>query len=69
MLRKSGNQSLRGISRFGLGVAIFLTLAITLIVAVGNVAIILFTIGTGLAIGAGMLIGTLLCELVNRRNK
>lgn len=69
MLRKTGNRSLQGTSRFGLGVAIALTLSVMLIVAVGNVAIILFSIGTGLAIGAGLLIGTLLCELVNRRNR
>ena len=69
MLRKTGNQSLQGTKRFGLGIAVVLALGVTLIVAVGNVAIILFSIGTGLAIGAGLLIGTLLCELVNRRNR
>ena len=69
MLKKTGNQSLRGTNRLGLSIAIVVALGVTLIVAVGNVAIILFSIGTGLAIGAGLLIGTLLCELVNRRNK
>ena len=69
MLRKTGNRSLQGTSRVGFGVAIAQTMIVKLIVAVGNVAIILFSIGTGLAIGAGLLIGTLLCELVNRRNR
>jgi hypothetical protein len=52
-----------------MGIAIALALSVTLVAAVGNVAIILFSIGTGLAIGAGLVIGTLLCELVNWRNR
>jgi hypothetical protein len=69
MLRKTGNQSLQGTRHFGLGTTIVLALGVALIAAVGNVAIVVFSLGTGLAIGTGFLIGTVLCELVNRRNR
>ena len=66
---KTGNQSLQGTNRLGLGIAVVLALGVALIVAVGNVAVIVISIGTGLAIGVGLLIGTVLCEIVNRRNR
>jgi len=69
MPEKMDSRSFPGTHRLGLGIALGLALGIALIVALGDVAFIATSVGIGVTIGAGLSIGTILCEAFNGHDR
>jgi hypothetical protein len=59
----------RGNHRIGIGIAVVLALGVALVVILGDIAFLVVGVGISVAVGVGFLIGMILCEALNRRNR
>jgi hypothetical protein len=59
----------RGNHRIGIGITVVLALGIVLVVVLGDIAFLVVGVGISVAVGVGFLIGMVLCEALNRRNR
>jgi hypothetical protein len=64
-----GLSKRRGNHRIGVGIAVVLALGLALVVVLSDVAFLVVGVGIGVAVGVGFLIGMVLCEALNRRNR